>query len=114
MKDIDTPELDKFVEINHLSQSISEFIRWMASEKDIHFGKEHHHGVCCTEKHEHVDCCGFDCNVSYDITCGLKEIRGRLYHVQLDNEEVLAEFFDIDLVECEKERRAILDSIKRV
>lgn len=87
MKKIDTPQLDKMVEVKDESQMISNFLDWL-DEKEIVL----------------AEWSGSDCD-----ECG-DEI---LIHLIRTKEQLLANYFNIDLVKAEKERQAILDNIRR-
>lgn len=86
MKKIETPELDKLVKVSDESQKIGEFLEWLSSE-EIELAEWT--GSCCDE-------------------CG-EEI---LMNMTMTREQLLAKYFCIDLVKAEKERQAILDSVR--
>lgn len=92
----DCPECERLHEVSPFSQKIGEFLEWLQSEKGIVLGTYHEHDE---------NCYGSD---SYRI-CGL--CRDELYPTRLSIEQVLAEFFEIDLTKVENERRALLESL---
>jgi hypothetical protein len=79
-----TPECDKMAKVRDQSQSIGEFLEWL-SGKGIHLGKQFNYND--------VDYSEF---LPYSYT----------------TEELLAEFFEIDLNKVEEERRALLEELR--
>ena len=79
-----TPTLDKMREVKDQSQAIGEFLEWLGS-KGIFLG---HHTLYEGRSQE-----------QFVVRPG-------------STEELLAEFFEIDLNEAEAEKRAILDHIR--
>jgi len=87
MKKIETPELDKLVEVRDESQMIANFLEWLSSEEiDIVLAKWS--------------------DTEYE--------GGKLYNITMTKEQLLAKYFNIDLVKAEKERQAILDNIREI
>lgn len=84
MDKIETPTLDRMVEIQEQSQLCGEFLDWFLRKYTVFDRKQ-------KRKSPFADVMG---NGDY-----------------INKEKLLAEFFDIDLVEAEKERQAILDNI---
>jgi len=82
IKKIETPELDKMVEIRDESQTISSFLEWLC-EKEVVLAKWYE-----------------------------EEFELELGHITETKEQLLANYFGIDLVKAEKERQAILDNIR--
>ena len=86
MKKIKTPELDKMLIVASDSQTISGFLEWL-EEKEIQL----------------AEWSGSDCE-----ECGDEHL---VYMVQT-KEQLLANYFSIDLVKAEKERQALLDEVR--
>lgn len=84
MKKSKTPTLDRMVEIQEQSQLCGEFLDWFLGKYTVFDRKQ-------KRENPFADVMG---NGDY-----------------INKEKLLAEFFDIDLVEAEKERQAILDNI---
>lgn len=84
MKKVKTPELDKMLEVRDDSQRIGEFLEWL-SEQEITL----------------AEWTGDDC-----MECG-----GSLMDISQTREQLLANFFVIDLDKCEKERQNLLDAV---
>ncbi len=85
-----TPELNKIAENQEVSQKIGEFIDWLQSESGYSIGK----GV-----EEECECCGETIYSFIPISKSIKQL--------------LAEYFEIDLAKAEKEKRALLDEIRK-
>lgn len=84
MDKIETPTLDRMVEIQEQSQLCGEFLDWFLRKYTVFDRKQ-------KRESPFADVMG---NGDY-----------------INKEKLLAEFFDIDLVEAEKERQAILNNI---
>lgn len=76
-----TPECDKMKAVKPKSQAIGEFLEWLADEK------------------------------GYAICENTRGAREDWVPIRFNIEEILAEFFEIDLEKVEKERRAILAAL---
>ena len=81
---VKTPELEKMQAVRDDSQKIGEFLEWLA-EQDIELAK--------WELHE-------------------EEQFEEMTPIRQTREQILAEFFGIDLVKCERERQALLDAVR--
>lgn len=82
---VDTPELNKVLEVSEDSQRIGEFLEWLAEQEIVlaeWVGREYGVG---TES---------------------------LMRISQTREQLLANYFEIDLVKAEKERQALLDAIR--
>lgn len=80
-----TPELDKMLAVKEQSRTISEFLDWLDGQE--------------------FEICKYDEDASYEEN---------LYrHIDKTKEQILAEFFGIDLVKCEQERQQILDDLRK-
>lgn len=104
-----TPELDKIKLVKERSQAIGEFLDWLGGEKGVILAKSHTHGPACAGWDEgrgrfNPRGDGPYCELGPD---------GRLWPYRKQTEDLLAEFFDIDLKKVEKERRALLAAIKK-
>jgi len=75
------PECDKLMMVQDKSHAIGEFLEWLQAEKGVQLAY-----------------------YSED-----KETRDELFPLHQSTEELLAEFFDIDLKKVEEERRAMLE-----
>lgn len=80
-----TPTLDKMHHIKEKSHAIGDFLEWLSWEKQITLGK-------WGEKEK-----------------GEESFYPHVYSI----EKLLAEYFDIDLNEAEKEKRAILEHLNK-
>lgn len=78
------PECDKMMAVKEKSQVIGEFLEWLTCERSTQ-----------------VELC-----VRNDLT-------DRIMPCYTSTEQLLAEFFDIDLDKVEEEKRGILDEIKK-
>lgn len=83
-----TPELDKMLAVRPDSQAIGGFLEWL-TEQEITLAKWG--GGACL-------CCDEDGT--------------QLMSIVQTKEQLLANYFSIDLAKCEKERRALLDALK--
>ena len=83
---METPELEKITSNAHNSQLIGEFIEWLADNQNI---------VLAT----------------YDSECD-KGDHPIYYPIDLNIEQLLARYFDVDLAKAEKERRGLLDELR--
>lgn len=75
-------ELDKMQKVQNQSQTIGEFLGWL-SEQKIWLSK-------------------YDTDQHYD----------RLFPLHTGTEQLLADYFEIDLDKAEKERQALLDEVR--
>jgi len=93
-----TPELDKMMKIREQSQTVGEFVDWLRDEKNVTLCESHQHSEFCENPDE-------------DIECELEKDEYIPYSFRI--QELLAEYFDIDLDKVETERRKILESIQK-
>lgn len=82
------PELDKLAKIKDKSQSIGAFLDWLQNEK--------HYRLAKWEKDDSI--------IPED----------QLMPVSYDIQQLLAEYFDIDLNKIEEEKRAILEEQRKL
>ena len=85
-----TPELDKMLAVKEKSQIIGEFLEWLSGQS-----------IVLAE---------FDMVACED--CGYKT--EMLVYRRTGREQLLAEFFEIDLNKCEQERQQILTDLRKV
>jgi hypothetical protein len=97
------PELEKMRKVQQKSQLIGEFLDWLNYEKKVQLGRFHEHTEDCYD--------GWDEDDDDIRICGMGE--GELMLLNTSYENLLAEFFDIDLKKVDKERRALLDEIRK-
>ena len=90
-----TPTLDKMLAVKDKSQIIGNFLEWLGEE-----------GIELAQYHKHKPTC-YDCKENR--LCQLYE--GDLIPIHLPSEKV-AQYFDIDLNEAEREKRKILEMIQ--
>ena len=83
-------ELEKINDVHERSQAIGEFLEWLYSSKKYCIARS------LTDEEEESD----------------EWEEDALIAVQAPTEELLAEFFKIDLVQAEKERRELLEQIR--
>ena len=101
-----TPESDKLIAIAPKSQAIGEFIEWLRGTKGIEFATRHHHGDKC-EGWDQERCRYNPSSIEY---CPVQD--GGLMPESFTIEKIVAEFFEIDMMKVERERAALLDSIR--
>ena len=89
---VKTPELDKMLVIQDKSQKIGEFLEWL-SEQDIELMTQPEEQ--CSDCYERENCGGV-----------------MMMYISRSKEQMLADFFDIDLVKCEQERQALMDAVR--
>jgi septum formation topological specificity factor MinE len=89
----DYPECDRMNAVKEKSQVIGEFIEWLQSSQEV------------TEEHESIILAHYPrSRISSDP---------RLQRFQYTIEELLAKYFNIDLDKVEKEKRAILEALRK-
>ncbi len=86
------PEHNKLDKVRDKSQAIGEFIEWLRETKKVHLCKW---------------------NTYEEPNWDEKEPDGYLDYVTTPIEELLAEFFEVDLKKLEQEKQAILDEIQK-
>ena len=89
MEKIETPELEKIVEHRDESDIIGGFLEWLQDEQKIHLCEW---GDYSGEEYEEDE---------------------QFYQINRTIEQLLAEYFEIDLDKAEKERVALLEQIRR-
>lgn len=98
-----TPECDRMQDVKDKSHAIGEFMDWLREEKGWTVCEEHHHDDDCLER-----VARFEDDEEGDVQqiCGCLE--GQYIPVPIRMEQLLAEFFEIDLDKVEEERQALL------
>lgn len=89
------PECERLAVVAPKSQAIGNFLDWLR-ERGVYLSTEHEHGDGCYNGGDRV--------------CGAS--KGELVPYLRDIEQLLAEFFDIDLKKVDRERSALLDAIR--
>ena len=111
----DYPEHKKLEAIQEQSQAIGEFLEWISDNGDWRLGKPHHHIETCKNPDYSYH------NFRYELgdpstwemyLCGYASSQFESNHRNVD--KLLAEFYQIDLNALEKEKRAMLDEIRKV
>jgi hypothetical protein len=100
------PELAKMAKAKDKSQEIGRFIDWLREVKGWVFCEEHEHDDGCLERVARFE---GDEEGDVEMVCGLRN--GELMPVHFSHEQLLAEYFEIDLQKVEEERRAILEDL---
>ena len=100
-------ELEKMEGVRERSQAIGEFLDWLFDTKNYHIAK-----YLTDEEYESED------NVHWvDRLYGKEQFKRHtigkeeLMHIHIDIEKLLAEYFEIDLAQVEKDRRETLKEI---
>ena len=98
----ETPELEKVQKVKEQSQKIGEFLEWLQQEQGVVFARwdlnHQHTDDCCAENGVHI--------------CGRYRGDDALLPAPLVTEQILAEFFGIDLKKCEQEKVALLEAVR--
>ena len=117
-----TPMLDKEAkarEEGH-SQELGQFIDWLRDAKNIQFARyDEVSAACRTCGHEEVHNrvgwrCAFEDIEGEECGCANND-RGnpnRMLHISETTGQLLADYFEIDLVQAEKERRVVLEFVR--
>jgi hypothetical protein len=93
------PECDKAIAVKEDSQKIGEFLEWLQLEKQMPLCKYGCDDTCSSilDMTGNIDC---DCN------------KTTLIRAHTGIEELLAEYFDVDLQKVEREKRRLLAKVK--
>ena len=94
-----TPECDKLRSVSENGQAIGEFLDWLVYEKKVNLCESHEHDENCED------------GEGEQLECELKEHEYIPFSYQIQN--LLAEYFKIDLDKVETERRAILAELQK-
>jgi hypothetical protein len=103
-----TPELNKMKLVSGKSQAIGEFVDIFLSGKGFSIGQPHKHTSSCPGWEDDDGVVKRVRGTTND--CGLQTEEFVSCPIRLEN--LLAEFFEIDLAKCESERRAILEYLQ--
>lgn len=96
------PECDKLRRIASMSQAIGQFLDWLQSERKVYLATFHtHDDGCYPDDPEHED----------KPKCGYKEDDYMPFYNSIEN--LLAQYFNIDLSKVEAEKRALLEHIRK-
>ena len=109
------PEHESLAGVRDQSQSIGEFLEWLG-ERGIRLGRFHEHTKDCVNPEWHDDVNkGKDRLFSDDwvpkYSCGYDTDEFAVVHYNIEN--LLAEYFEIDLDKLEKEERQILEQLRK-
>ena len=104
MKLPECPQHDKLLAVHEKAQIIGEFMEWLTGVKKVYLGQYHEHTDDC---YGEVEVFRLDGNkMVRDVVCGFSE--HQLHAIRVDPEALLAEFFEIDQMALEKEKRQLL------
>jgi len=98
---IETPECQKMYECTAESQPIGEFLEWLQGTKKMRLCVAHEHDEGCYDSGR--DPLG-------GPTCGYRD--GEYTPVFFTTENLLAEYFEIDLKKVEEEKQALLKALR--
>ena len=118
-----TPMLDKETEafLKGHSQELGQFLDWLHDAKNIQFARYDKMSDACRNcGHEEVHNlmawrCTFADDEGEECGCNNND-RGNpnhMLHISETTGQLLADYFEIDLVRIEKERRAVLEFIRK-
>lgn len=117
---MESPECEKMVKVAEDSQKIGEFLDWLR-EQDIHLCSPHAHNEYCYRygdielkegERKSWDYIGQAKYVGEkELNCGFRN--GEMLYIRESFEKLLARFFNIDLDKVEKERRSILEELRK-
>ncbi|GAH25145.1 unnamed protein product [marine sediment metagenome] len=100
-------ELEKLESVSKKSQAIGEFLEWLFGTKNYHIAK-----YLTEEEYESEDnVCWVDGLYEKQQFKRHEIGKEELMPIYVDIEKLLAEFFEIDLVKVEKERRETLEKL---
>lgn len=117
-KEIPTPELDKMLKNKDESQAIGAFLDWLQTEKKVIFCHRVPEIIEYLDEKFEKECekLGFSSpeERAHRYNNPEKwEHTGGLVNFNLNIENILAEFFGVDLKKAEKEKCAILDNLRK-
>ena len=110
----ETPELDKMVAAQEASQAIGAFMEWLAER--VVFAEPHTHNDDCYMSDEEMRASNTPQRlVGWDMSKICPANEGQLVHANIGTiEEVLAQYFDIDLQQVAKEQEKVLTNIREL
>lgn len=100
MGELKSPECEKMLAVQTLSNAIGNFMEWLQGERKLTLCRE----ITRKEIEESVDA-GMEDEIDYKA--------GDLIPDHTGIEALLAEYFDIDLKKVEKEKQAILQHLRK-
>ena len=113
-----TPELDKMIANRDNSQAIGEFMDWMMNKKQVLFRIQQPEKIEYLDKDFEKECkkLGFGTPQErahrYNNSTKWEHVGGLVpFNVNIEN--ILAEYFGVDLKKAEKEKLALLDNIRK-
>jgi hypothetical protein len=92
------PEHEKIKNLHGVNQTVGDFIEWLHDSKSVHFVTRHRHTDDLCGGNSRYPTCGYDERSDEPVFTG--------------TEELLAEFFNIDLKKLEQEKRTMLETMK--
>lgn len=97
------PEHEKMSKIKDESQSIGAFLEWLRGDR----------GLVIASYHSHTEGCGHipRNSVNYPADCGYVDDQLQAEHVGI--QDLLAEYFEISLLEIEEEKRKMLNEVRK-
>ena len=98
---IETPELDKLIAVKEQSQKLGCFLEWLFSNGQV---------LCTYKESRYYD---EDGNVTDEHVVGGYCDPGGYYQVGKGIEQILAEYFGIDLEKVNEEKSVILDDYRK-
>ncbi len=110
------PEHERMEKVSQESQSIGEFLEWL-SEKGIEMGRIHSHDDGCHGPHNRMNCISEFAKPCHcppertDLICGWHE--DEMMPTRDSMEDLIAEFFGIDLTKIEKEKREMIEDLRK-
>lgn len=110
---MDTPMLDKMTEVNDKSQAIGEFMEWLMEK--IAFATPHVHNEYCFLTEEELKKQGLPrYMIGHDMAKRCDYQKGQFEYANIGTiEQILAEYFEIDLQEVAKEQELLLTEIRK-
>ncbi len=106
-----TPECDKLANQDKEHRTLIDFMEWL-QEQGIQLGKFHKHKEDCYTPHTHDKACFHGCTIKRNKICGYHE--DELAGLTRKSENLIMDFLDIDLIKLDKERRDMLDQMRKV
>ena len=103
------PEHEKLKAVAHESQTVGSFLEWLENEKHVELAVRHEHTEGCYEEDVRLHGEG-DPPFHWIARCGYRE--DALQPAFLAPRKLLAEFFEIDEEELEREKRKMLEELR--
>jgi hypothetical protein len=111
---MDTPMLDKMMAANDKSQAIGEFLDWLMEK--ISFAVPHVHNDDCFFTEEELKKQGLPAKhvLGFDMAKRCDHREGELQYKSIGTiEQILADYFEIDLQQVAKEQELLLTEIRK-